>query len=50
MCRRPGAVYSAVVASESSEDISPSVTACGYSSNNARRRSRKPIFSGRVLL
>ena len=44
------ALNSAVVASESSDEISPSAPASGYRSSSARRRSRKPMFSGWVLL
>ncbi len=35
MCSRPGCVYSATVAVESSEEISPSATTFGYSSSSA---------------
>src|SRR4249919_4379305 len=50
MCRRESPTYSAIVASESSDEISPSEVAPGYWLSRARRSSRKRRFSGCVLL
>ena len=51
MCRRPGCVYSATVAVESSEEISPSATTSGIFVEQPRAcSSRNGSISGCVLL